>query len=56
MPELTYCIACSLDNFIAHHDDSHDGFCFDKTALTLTDQKIYENGVAILHDQIVRSK
>ncbi len=29
MQELTYCIACSLDNFIAHHDDSHDGFCFD---------------------------
>jgi dihydrofolate reductase len=29
MKELTYCIACSLDHFIAHHDDSHDGFCFD---------------------------
>jgi dihydrofolate reductase len=33
MPELTYCVACSLDNFIAHHDDSHDGFCFDRDYL-----------------------
>ncbi len=33
MPELTYCIACSLDNFIAHYDDSHDGFCFDSDYL-----------------------
>jgi dihydrofolate reductase len=33
MPELTYCVACSLDNFIAHHDDTHDGFCFDRDYL-----------------------
>jgi dihydrofolate reductase len=33
MQELTYCIACSLDHFIAHHDDSHDGFCFDRDYL-----------------------
>jgi dihydrofolate reductase len=29
MMEVTYYIACSLDNFIAHHDDSHGGFCFE---------------------------
>ena len=33
MPDLTYCIACSLDHFIAHHDDTHDGFCFDRDYL-----------------------
>ena len=33
MQELTYCVACSLDNFIAHHDDSHDGFCFEPNYL-----------------------
>ena len=33
MSELTYCIACSLDHFIAHHDDTHDGFCFDRDYL-----------------------
>jgi dihydrofolate reductase len=33
MKEVTYCVACSLDNFIAHHDDSHDGFCFERDYL-----------------------
>ncbi len=33
MRELTYCVACSLDHFIAHHDDSHGGFCFDRDYL-----------------------
>lgn len=33
MQELTYCVGCSLDNFIAHQDDSHNGFCFDRDYL-----------------------
>lgn len=33
MQELTYYVACSLDNFIAHQDESHNGFCFDSDYL-----------------------